>query len=112
MLEIRPDQLQMFLDQAREGFTGRVVSYLKQHRPGHMPPDPAEFVKRQMAAAEGYNIRAESSVVKFCELAAVFGEDFHSSGKFPVAERILTQETDGAVKIEELCASAERGFES
>ena len=112
MLEIRQDQVQMFLDHAREGFAGRVVSYLRQHRAEHVPENAMEFVKSQVAAAEGYNIRTEAAVVKFCELAAVFGAEFHSSGKFPEAERILTQEVDGAVKIEELCEAAERGFQS
>ncbi len=112
MLEIRQDQVQMFLDHAREGFAGRVVSYLQMHRAQHVPQEAAAFVKRQITAAEGYNIRTEAAVVKFCELAAVFGEDFHTSGKYPGAERILTQETDGAVKIEELCEAAERGFPS
>lgn len=110
MLEIRQDQMQMFLDHARETFVGRVVSYLKQHRADHVKDDVAAMVRRQIAAAEGYGIRTESAVVKFTELCAVFGEDFHDSGKYPAVERILTQQADGAVKIEELCEAAERDF--
>lgn len=110
MLEIRPDQMQMFLDHAREGFVTRVVNYLKMHRAEHLKEDPAAMVRRQIAAAEGYGIRTEAAVVKFTELCAVFGEDFHDSGRFPEAERILTQEADGAVKIEELSEAAERDF--
>ena len=36
MLEIRQDQMQMFLDHVREAFVGRVVKYLKQHRAEHV----------------------------------------------------------------------------
>ena len=110
MLEIRQDQMQMFLDHARENFVTRVVAYLKQHRAEHVKEDPAAMVRRQIAAAEGYGIRTEAAVVKFTELCAVFGEDFHDSGKYPEVERILTQQADGAVKIEELCEAAERDF--
>lgn len=110
MLEIRQDQMQMFLDHAREAFVGRVVKYLKQHRAEHVKNDVTAMVRRQIAAAEGYGIRTEAAVVKFTELCAVFGEDFHDSGKYPEAERILTQQADGAVKIEELCQAAERDF--
>ena len=52
----------------------------------------------------------ERYVVKFAELCSVFGEDFHESGRYPEVERILAQETDGAVKVEELCEAAERDF--
>jgi hypothetical protein len=110
MLEIRQDQVQMFLDHARENFVMRVASWLKLHRADHVKDDPAPMVRRQIAAAEGYNIRTEAAVVKFTELCAVFGEDFHDSGRYPLAERILTQQADGAVKIEELCEAAERDF--
>jgi len=110
MLEIRQDQMQMFLARARESFVSRVVGYLKQHRAEHVKEDLAGMVRRQIAAAEGYGIRTEAAVVKFTELCAVFGEDFHDSGKYPEVERILTQQTDGAVKIEELCEAAERDF--
>jgi hypothetical protein len=110
MLEIRQDQMQLFLDHARNGFVGRVVAYLKLHRAEHAQGDVAAMVRRQIAAAEGYGIRSEAAVVKFTELCAVFGEDFHESGKYPEVERILAQQTDGAVKIEELCEAAERDF--
>ena len=100
----------MFLDHARENFVARVVAYLKQHRAGHVKDDPAPMVRRQIAAAEGYGIRTEAAVVKFTELCAVFGEDFHDSGRYPEVERILSQQADGAVKIEELCQAAEREF--
>jgi hypothetical protein len=110
MLVIRQDQMQMFLDRARDGFVGRVVNYLKLHRAEHAKGDVAAMVRRQISAAEGYGIRTEAAVVKFTELCAVFGEDFHDSGKYPEVERILGQQTDGAVKIEELCEAAEREF--
>ena len=100
----------MFLDHARESFVARVVAYLKKHRSEHLPDDPVGMVRRQIAAAEVYGIRTEAAVVKFTELCAVFGEDFHESGKYPEVERILGQDTDGAVKIEELCEAAEREF--
>ena len=100
----------MFLDNARENFVKRVVDYLKLRRAEHVKDDPAAMVRRQIIAAEGYGIRTEAAVVKFTELCAVFGEDFHDSGRYPEVERILAQQTDGAVKIEELCASAERDF--
>ena len=112
MIQIRPDQLQMFLDHARGGFVARVITYLRQHRAEHIKDDTASMVQRQMAAAEGYGIRTEAAVVKFIELCVVFGEDFHDSGKYPVAERILTQQADGTVKVEELCEAAERDFAS
>ncbi|HWB06989.1 MAG TPA: hypothetical protein VG796_28455 [Verrucomicrobiales bacterium] len=110
MLEIRQDQMQMFVDNARNGFVARVVSYLKLHRAEHAKEDVAAMVRRQITAAEGYGIRSEAAVVKFTELCAVFGEDFHDSGKYPEVERILSQQADGAVKIEELCDAAERDF--
>jgi len=110
MLQIRPDQLQMFLDHARGGFVARVTAYLKQHRGEHVNDGTLAMVQRQMAAAEGYGIRTEAAVVKFIELCAVFGEDFHDSGKYPLVERILTQRADGTVKVEELCEAAERDF--
>jgi hypothetical protein len=110
MLQIRPDQLQMFLDHARGGFVARVVQFLRKQRSEHVNDETPSMVQRQMAAAEGYGIRTEASVVKFIELCAVFGEDFHDSGRFPLAERILTQQADGTVKVEELCEAAERNF--
>jgi hypothetical protein len=110
MLEIRQDQMQMFQDNARNKFVGRVVSYLRLHRAEHAQGDVPAMVHRQISAANGYGICSEAAVVKFIELCAVFGEDFHDSGKYPEVERILGQQTDGAVKIEELCEAAERDF--
>jgi hypothetical protein len=76
MLEIRQEQMQMFLDRARDGFIGRVVNYLKLHRAEHAQGDVASMVRRQITAAEGYGIRSEAAVVKFTELCAVFGRTF------------------------------------
>ena len=100
----------MFLDHARGGFVARVVAYLKQHRAEHVNDDTGSMVQRQMAAAETYGIRTETAVVKFIELCAVFGEDFHDGGRYPLVERILSQQADGSVKVEELCEAAERDF--
>ena len=86
------------------------MAYLKQQRPEHVKDNPAAMIQRQMAAAEGYGIRTEAAVVKFIELCAVFGEDFHDGGKYPLVERILGQQADGTVKVEELCEAAERDF--
>lgn len=70
-----------------------------------------EFVGRQIANAENYGVTTEAPVAKFIEMAMAYGEDFHNSGAYPEAERILLEEVDDLTKVEMLFASALRGFE-
>lgn len=115
MIDIRPDQLQMFLEKARKTFVGRVVAYLKaNHAEWAQTLQPAELdavIRRQVAAAEGYGLTSEVAVVQFIEIGFAFGEDFHSSGKYPEAERILLQDVDSGVKVQQLRDAATRGLE-
>ena len=114
MLEIRPDQMQMFLDRARRTFQDRLLTYLRsthKDRTGTMEDDALQaLIQRLTAAAATYGILTEAPVVQFIELALVFGEDFHDSGQYPAAERILTGEGDGAAKMQALREAAAQGF--
>lgn len=114
MLQIRPDQMQVFLDYVRESFVARVVQYLRSAQAAAVAAmadeDLRAFVRRQIDAAEGYGITSEAPVVKFIEIALAFGEDFHRSGQWPEAERILTEQTDPLTRIEALCEAARRNF--
>ena len=115
MLQIRPDQMQVFLDYVRETFTARVVTYLRADwKDATASMDDAalrDWTRRQIDAAESYGITTEAPVVKFIEVALTCGEEFHSSGTYPEAERILMEETDALTKVETLRASARRNFE-
>lgn len=115
MIEIRPDQMQMFLDQVRSTFVSRVASYLKaHHREWVQEMDTKELqslVRRQISAAEGYGITTEVPVVQFVEVGLAYGEQFHSSGQYPEAERILTQDIDGTLKMQQLQELARHGLQ-
>lgn len=115
MIDIRPDQIQMFLEKVRTTFAGRVASYLKSvHREWVQKLSEQELyslIRRQISAAEQYGITTEAAVVQFIETGLAYGEDFHSSGQYPEAERILTQEADGVVKAQELVAAARQGLQ-
>lgn len=114
MIDIRPDQIQMFLEKVRSTFVGRVTAYLKaNHRQwvdAMQPQDLEALIRRQVSAAEGYGITTESSVVQFIETGLAYGEDFHSSGKYPEAERILLQNVEGTLKAQQLVAAAKQGL--
>jgi hypothetical protein len=115
MIDIRPDQIQLFLEKVRKTFAGRVATFLKANHGDALATLPADslegMIRRQIAAAEGYGLVTEAAVVEFIEIGLAFGEDFHSSGKFPEAERVLTQELDPPVKIQQLREAAGRKFE-
>lgn len=115
MIEIRPDQIQMFLDRVRTTFAARTAAYLKANRRDWVKGLNASaleaLIRRQIAAADRYGIQMEAAVVQFVEIGLAFGEDFHSSGRYPEAERILLQGVDAAVKMQELQSAAAQGFE-
>lgn len=106
MIEIRPDQMQMFLEYVRSTFVTRVAAYLRaQHRAWVQAlenKDLHDLIRRQVQAAEGYGIATEVPVVQFIEMGLAYGEDFHSSGQYPEVERILTQDLDGMQKSQQL----------
>ena len=116
MIEIRPDQFQMFLEKVRTTFVGRVTAYLKANHREHVQElnktELEALVRRQITAAEGYGISTEISVVQFIETGMAYGEAFHSSGQYPEAERILLQDVDGAVKAQQLQEAAKKGFDA
>jgi hypothetical protein len=47
------------------------------------------LIRRQVIAAESFGIATETGVVRFIEVGLALGEDFHISGRFPEAERVL-----------------------
>lgn len=114
MIEIRPDQIQLFLDKVRSTFVSRVAAFLKTHHRDWVQEAGTEgldaLIRRQIVAAEGYGITTETSVVQFIQAGLAYGEDFHSSGQYPEAERILLQDVEGALKAQELVAAAQKGF--
>jgi len=114
MIAIRADQMQLLLEQVRKTFASRVRTFLRANQPGSLAgmedADVDAFIRRQVSAAESYGISSESGVVHFIETALIYGEDFHRSGEFPEAERILLRDVDCAIKVQELKAAAERGF--
>lgn len=113
MITIRPDQMQMFAERRRTTFTQRVAAYLREHTPEAKdlpPPELTVLIQRQTAAAALYDIKTEAAVVQFIEIGLTFGEEFHSTGEFPAAERILASELDGPLKMQELLALAKKGL--
>lgn len=115
MLELRSDQMQVFVDYVRTSFVVRMVKYIRENHHEVVAAEPEgelrAFVERQIANAENYGVTAEAQVAKFIEMAMAYGEDFHNSGAYPEAERILLEEVDDLTKVEMLFASALRGFE-
>jgi hypothetical protein len=116
MIQIRPDQMQMFLDQVRNTFVSRTAAYLRaHHRDWVQEMDNKELqalIRRQISAAEGYGITTEVPVVQFIEVGLAYGEAFHSSGQYPEAERILTQDIDGTLKMQQLQELARNGLQA
>ncbi len=112
MLDIRPDQMQMFADRAKRTFQDRVLTYLKtQHGERLQDLDDkqaTERIRQLSAAAEKYGINTEAPVVQFIELALVYGDDFHDCGQYPQAESILNGAADGPAKMAALCELASR----
>lgn len=115
MIEIRPDQMQMFLEHVRSTFVTRVAVYLKAHRREWVQElgksELEALIRRQVVVAEGYGITTEVPVVQFIEVGLAYGEEFHSSGQYPEAERILTQEIDGQLKGQQLQEAARQAFQ-
>lgn len=105
----------MFLEKVRHSFAGRVVAYLKTNHRDHIQAMSNEeleaLIRRQITAAESYGITMEVAVVQFIETGLAYGEKFHSSGQHPEAERILQQNVDAGVKMQQLQESAKRGFQ-
>ncbi len=114
MIEVRPDQLQVFQDRVRGAYVKRVRKYLREKRADWVRPLPDgevdALVRRQVLAAESFGIASETGVVRFIEVGLVLGEDFFSSGKHPEAERaLLMSKLDPEAKIqriEEIAAKA------
>ncbi len=115
MLELRPDQMQVFLDYVRSSFVDRLAKYLKEQHPTAIADKSATelrtFIEHQIVNAENYGITTEAPVAKFIELVLAYGEGFHNSGAYPEAERILLENSDALTKVETLYASAMRNFE-
>lgn len=115
MIEVRPDQLQIFRDKVRATYVKRVCTYLLEKRGEWVSKlqkdDLDALVRRQVLVAESFGIASETGVVRFIEVALILGEDFVSSGKYPEAERILLQANmDAELKmqsLEEIAAQTE-----
>lgn len=114
MIEIRPDQMAVFESRDRAAFTGRALAYLREaHRAALRDLADEELrakIERHTASARSYGITAEAGVVQFIEIALAFGDDFHSSWRYPAAERILTSSRNEAEKIRELVSAARQEF--
>lgn len=94
MIEVRPDQIQVFQDKVRAAYVRRVRGYLREKRRESVASLNDEgldaLVRRQVIAAESFGIASETGVVRFIEVGlALGGEDFYSSGRHPAAERVL-----------------------
>lgn len=113
MIEIRPDQVQVFHEKVRATYVKRVRIYLRKKRAEWVRPLDDEaleaLIRRQVLAAESFGIISETGTVRFLEVGLVLGEDFFSSGKHPSAERVLLQTGLPADKklqqLEELASS-------
>lgn len=113
MIDIRPDQMQIFHEKVRAAYVQRVCSYLRQKRAvwvaGHDDAALDALVRRQIIAAESFGIASETGAVRFIEIGLVLGEDFYSSGSHPEAERILLEvglDADGKLQqLEEIATS-------
>jgi hypothetical protein len=114
MIEIRPDQMEVFDSRQAEAFLQRALAFLRETHGNSLREmtneELRERLPRQIATAASYGIRTEAAVMQFIEISLAFGDDFHSSPDCPLAERILSAKTDGAVKVSELLAAAESGF--
>lgn len=115
MIEIRPDQMQMFLEHVRSTFVTRVAAYLRAHRAEWVrelgKSELEALIRRQVVVAEGYGIATEVPVVQFIEVGLAYGEEFYSSGQYPEAEAILSQDIDGQIKGLQLQEAARNGFQ-
>ncbi|HEV7403997.1 MAG TPA: hypothetical protein VGO11_13750 [Chthoniobacteraceae bacterium] len=115
MIEIRPDQMEIFEERSRASFVRRAAAYLREAHEAALSAidEPAleALIHRQSAVAQGYGLSSELAVMQFIEIGLAFGEDFHGARKYPRAEEILGSRRDGAAKIRELLQAAERGFE-
>jgi hypothetical protein len=114
MIEIRPDQMEVFNARARASFLQRVLVYLREAHGSALSEisdeDLCERVRLQIGAASSYGVRTEAAVVQFIEMCFAFGDDFHSSPSYPEAERILASNSDGTRKMADLLAAARNGF--
>lgn len=114
MIEIRPDQMQIFQDQVRSTFVKRARRYLRDKRGewvGQTNDEALEaLIRSQVIAAESFGIATEAGVIRFIEAGLILGVDFYSSGQYPDAERILHRagvDQDTKLKqLEELAGSA------
>ncbi len=107
MIEIRPDQLQIFQDRVRGAYVKRVRKYLREKRTEWVHPltdcEIDNLVRRQVIAAESFGIASETGVVRFIEVGLILGEDFFSSGKYPEIERtLLISKLDPEEKIQRI----------
>lgn len=117
MIEVRPDQLQVFQEKVRAAYVRRVRGYLREKRStwvtGLSDPELDALVRRQVIAAESFGIGTETGAVRFIEVGLALGEDFYSSGKQPVAERVLLHAGMSADKklqqLEEIASKASHG---
>jgi hypothetical protein len=95
MIEVRPDQMQVFHEKVRAAYVMRVCGYLREKRRDWVSPMTDEaldnLIRRQVVAAESFGIASEAVVVRFIEVGFPLGHDFYSSGRYPQAERILLQ---------------------
>lgn len=93
MIEIRPDQVQVFHEKVRATYVKRVRTYLRKKRAEWVSALDEEeleaLIRRQVLAAESFGIISETGTVRFLEVGLALGEDFFSSGKHPAAERVL-----------------------
>lgn len=93
MIEIRPDQMQVFQDKVRAAYVKRVRVYLRSVRREWVAKQSDAsldaLVRRQVIAAESFGVSTETGIVRFIEVGLALGEDFYRSGQHPEAERVL-----------------------
>lgn len=107
MIEVRPDQMQIFHEKVRGAYVQRVCAYLRKKRRDWVSAlDDAALdglVRRQVIASESFGIASEAGAVRFIEIGLALGEDFYSSGAHPEAERVLLQaKLDADKKLQQL----------
>jgi len=114
MIEIRPDQMEVFATLAQASFVRRATAYLREAHGealrGITAPELTDRIQRQMGIAAGYEVSGEADVMQFVEVSLVFGDDFHCSSRYPAAERVLATKADGATKMRHLLAAAQTEF--
>jgi hypothetical protein len=105
MLEIRPEQMEVFAAYKRGGFEMRLVYQLRDDYPddtqGKSDEELREFVSAQIDRARNYSIVREEDVAVFVDRSAWYGAGWDL--RLDWARKIFTDhDLDGAARIEDI----------